>query len=243
MIATVLFRHLTLVKSDISHYGAFAEEALVTQKGEQIKGGTIVRAFIDLIILALLVCGAGFGGYWYGMHERLAPVHDVPPGTAAALPPSVVTPPSGTSTATSTSSGPSSATNPTSTPAPVSSTARKGKRKYWVVSSGTDYTGYSIVVSVNGSAVDSFFGPGKSVDVTRFVKPGQENEVKFEEKALGEKYNKHPGDESAELKVRVVHGPQITEDFKPEDVLITVTRNASESESVDETKQFEAAAE
>lgn len=213
----------------------------MTQKGEEIKGGTIVRAFIDLIILALLVCGAGLGGYWYGIHERLAPVHDVPPGTAAALPPSVVTPPSSTSTATGT--GTTGSSNPHTSPTSVSGSAKKGKRKYWVVSSGTDYTGYSIIVSVNGNPVDSFFGPGKSVDVTRFVKPGQANEVKFEEKALGEKYNKHPGDESAELKVRVVHGPQVTEDFKPEDVLITVTRNASESESMEETKQFEAAAE
>lgn len=242
---------MSLVKSDVSHYGAFAEEALVAQKGEEIKGGTIVRAFIDLIIVGLLLCGAGFGGYWYGMHERLAPVHDVPPGTAAALPPSVVTPASGTATATGTSTGASTGTSTSTgastahTPPPTntSSSEKKGKRKYWVVSSGIDYTGFQIVVNVNGNPVDSFFGPGKSVDVTRFVKPGQENEVTFEEKALGEKYNKHPGDESAELKVRLVHGPQITEDFKPEDVLITVTRNASESESLDETKQFEAAAE
>ena len=206
----------------------------------QIKGGDVFRALVDLVIVALLVCGAGFGGYWWGMHERLAPVQNVPPGTAAALPPSVVTPapPATTATTTGATSADVKPASTTPTKTESSPAADKGKRKFWVVSSGTDYTGYSIVVNVNGNPVDSFFGPGKSVDITRFVKPG-ENDLQFEAKALGEKYNKHPGDATAELKVQLVAGPQIREDFKPADVIFSYKRNAAEDKDFSETMQFQ----
>lgn len=219
----------------------------MAQKGEDIKGKDVFRALIDLVILVLLVSGAGFGGYFWGMHERLAPVKDVPPGTPGALPPSVVTPlpPASTTTstattgtpATTTGSGDTTSTSTTTSAAEMPSAIKKGKRKYWIASSGTDYTGYSIVVNVNGNPVDSFFGPGKSVDVSRFVKVG-DNEIKFEAKALGAKYNKHSGDESAKLKVQLVTGPQIQEDFKPSAVIVSFERNASETEDYDETLEF-----
>ena len=51
------------------------------------KGNELVKAMLDLLILALLMGGSGFGGYYLGIHERLAPVQSVPPGTANALPP------------------------------------------------------------------------------------------------------------------------------------------------------------
>lgn len=200
------------------------------------KGNEFVKAMLDLLILTLLVGGAGFGGYYLGIHERLAPVQSVPPGTANALPPPIapVLPEKGENVLSETK-----ATPKPDQPAPVKHTAAKSPLKYWLSSSGADYTGYSITVKVNDTPVDNFFGPGKNVDVTRFVKSG-DNEVNFECKALGEQYNKHPGDAASELVVQIVSGPHVQDDFKPSDVALTYKRNAAESEDINETKHFTA---
>lgn len=220
--------------------------------GDGVKGGDIVRALIDLVILALLVCGAAFGGYWYGIHERLAPINAVAPGTPGALPATAVTPAAddnkqpATAAAASTEKKPIALTSNTvpahesnSTPASESNaaTAKKAKAKFWIASFGTDYIGNSITVSVNDNPVDSFFGPGKTVDVTRFVKHG-DNTVTFEAKALGDEYNKHKGDRKAELKVQLVSGPQIQENFKSSDVLASFKRIATDSEGSTDTVHF-----
>lgn len=203
--------------------------------GDAITGGSVFRALIDLVILALLVCGAAFGGYWYGIHERLAPINAVAPGTPGALPPAAVTS-APTEPAKSATTSPTPAANTTTaTTAPAAT--KKGKLKFWLTSSGTDYVGYSINVNVNDNPVDGFFGPGKSIDVTRFVKPG-DNVVTFEAKQLGEKYNKHKGDKKSELEVKLVSGPAITEDFKSSAVLATFQRTAADTEEGIETMHF-----
>ncbi len=197
------------------------------------KGNELVKAMLDLLILALLMGGSGFGGYFLGIHERLAPVQNVPPGTANALPPAAA------------SSAPPATVKKEAKAGeiPVESgdkpKAAKNKVKYWISSSGVDYTGYSITVKVNDTPVDNFFGPGKNVDITRFVKEG-DNEVTFESKALGAQYNKHPGDASSILTVQLVSGPHVQENYESSAVVLSYARNASESDDVNDTKHFTA---
>jgi hypothetical protein len=97
--------------------------------------------------------------------------------------------------------------------------------------------GYSITVSVNGKPVDSFFGPGKTYDITTMVKPG-ENSILFDSKFMGDKYNKHSGDEKSVLTLQVVSGPYVSENFKKSDVALSYSRNASETEDFKDTKHF-----
>lgn len=198
-----------------------------TVQAAKKKGGELVKALLDLVILALLLAGAGFGGYFWGLHERLAPIQEVPPGTVGALPSSAV------------AAAPAVQTRPASADSAVSAPAKSGKMKYWISSSGEEYIGYSITAKVNGNAVDSFFGPGKNVDVTRYVKSG-DNAVTFEAKALGDQYNKHDGDAKSILTLNLVKGSHVQEEFKPSDVLITYKRNATESEDFNDTEHFTA---
>lgn len=196
------------------------------------KGQELVKAVLDLVILTLLLAGAGFGGYFWGLHERLAPIQEVPPGTANALPPSAASAaPIRTVTETKTASE--------TTDKPAAATPSKGgKVKYWLASSGEDYIGYSIKATVNDNQIDSFFGGGKSVDITRYITSG-DNVVNFEAKELGKDYNKHKGDAKSVLTVQVIKGPH-ADDFKPADVLVTYKRNAAEEEDFNDTEHFNA---
>ncbi len=203
-----------------------------TVQAAKKKGGELVKALLDLVILVLLLAGAGFGGYFWGLHERLAPIQEVPPGTVGALPPSA---------AAATQAPVKTVTESKSASAdPIAPAAAKvSKTKYWISSSGEEYIGYSITAKVNGNAVDSFFGPGKNVDVTRYIKSG-DNAVTFEAKALGEQYNKHNDDAKSILTLQVVKGSHVQEEFKPSDVLVTYKRNAAESEDFNDTEHFNA---
>lgn len=202
--------------------------------GDDIKGSDLFKAFVDLIILALLMVGSGFGGYWYGMHERLAPVKNVAPGTPGAVPATAVTPaPAGTTQPVAAQTPATTATTD-ATPKPA---VEEKEEKFWVTSSGTNMIGYQIVVSVNDQPVDGWFGPGKSLDITQYVKHG-ENSVAFNAKPLGESYNKHKNDSKAKLTLQVVKGPHITETFDKKDVLLTYTRNAAETEEYNDTLTF-----
>ena len=51
---------------------------------DKISGKTILGAISDFIILVLMLGAAGFGGYFVGINQRLAPIELVPPGTPAA---------------------------------------------------------------------------------------------------------------------------------------------------------------
>lgn len=202
------------------------------------KGQELVKALLDLVILALLLAGAGFGGYFWGLHERLAPIQEVPPGTANAIQPTAVaaTP----SPAPAAASAPiKTVTEPTRSQSASVAPAKPGKMKYWISSSGEEYIGYSITAKVNDNAVDSFFGPGKNVDVTRYIKDG-DNSVTFEAKALGDQYNKHDGDAKSILTLQLVKGPKMQEEFKSSDVITTYKRNATESEDFNDSVHFTA---
>ncbi len=202
--------------------------------GQKGKKNEFVRAILDLVILALLIGGAGLGGYWYGLHEQVVPVSWVPRGTDGAIEQDQI---DDAKPVDKPASGEASKAAPAKASTKPGSTGQKSVKKYWLTSSGTDFIGYSITVSVNGDQVDGFFGPGKIVDITSKVRPG-DNSILFESKQLGEDYNKHPGDKQAELVVKLVSGGKIHEDFKPEDVKITYKRNASERTDFQDTKHF-----
>jgi hypothetical protein len=207
------------------------------------KDNSILKALGDLLILCLLLAGAGFGGYFWGTHQQLAPVQKVAPGTSGAI--SLMPPKS--AAASTAASGAESKQNQSETvesdavetaPSAQASTHHsKNKRKFWITSTGMDYIGYSITVKVNDTPVDNFFGPGKSVDITRLVKHGQ-NTVECEAKELGEQYNKHTGDANANLTLRVVSGPNITDSFKSNDVLMTYKRTADQTDDATDTLHF-----
>jgi hypothetical protein len=198
------------------------------------KGNEIMRALLDLVVVVLLLIASGFGGYWYGLSQRLAPVQNVPPGTPGALPAPIAAlvaavNPQGTATNASQSS--TATTTTASTSKPVT------KKKYWVTSSGTEYIGSAITVKVNDATIDMFYGPGKLVNVTDKIRSGQ-NTVTFETKVLGSEYNKHKGDSDAVLTVQLVNGPQVQDNFKPSDVVVTYKRSATDSESSTESMHF-----
>lgn len=209
----------------------------MTEKPATGKGNEIMRALFDLVVLVLLIGAAGGGGYWYGVNQRLAPVLSVGPGTPGALPPplSATVPKVPPVTATPTPTATTTAAVSTATTAETKPPA--AKTKYWISSSGSDYMGSSITVKVNGAPVDSFFGPGKNVDITSKVKPG-DNTLVFESKALGADYNQHAGDASAVLTLQIVTGPYIQENFKSSDVLATFKRSATDSEDAADTMHF-----
>lgn len=214
---------------------------------ETAKKGDLVKGFLDLVILCLLLAAAGFGGYFWGLHERFAPVVDVPPGTpgaisreSAQITPVQTTGGGATSTAAGSSGSPDSKpATEQKTPAAAPAVAQSSAKKYWLTSQGADYdhTGYSITVKVNDVVVDNFFGPGKTVDVTRHVKPG-DNVVEFEAKSLGEDYSKNSGDKSFALTVKLVSGPTVSENFKSSDELVTYSRNASEHKDFNDVRHF-----
>jgi hypothetical protein len=208
------------------------------------KGNTFLRAIGDLVILCLLLAGSGFGGYFWGTHQQLAPIQKVPPGTPGAISatgtPSIF--PSKSDQAKSDQNKSDSQSNGAqqasdSSSDQTSSDRPHSKKKFWISSSGTDYTGYSITVKVNDTIVDNFFGPGKSIDITRLVKSG-ENTVVLEAKELGKDYNKHSGDSASALILHVVSGPSLTDNFKSSDVLLTYKRTAAEDEDFKNTLHF-----
>lgn len=216
----------------------------------------ILGAISDLIILILLCAGSAYGGYWYANKQK--PPEPVKQKTEAAapqvLPP--VPPPvkprptvdeTGKKVETSEESKESkekkedhvvAVADKVDKTAKADAAKKPQTKKYWLASSGEEYTGYSITVTVNGTPVDNFFGPGKMVDVTRHVKAG-DNAVLFDAKELGEQYNKHKDHEDAVLTVKLVSGPQVQENFKPTDVLISYSRNAAETTDFNDTKHFQ----
>jgi hypothetical protein len=227
----------------------FAGGRLVATQGSGNKVN-VLGGISDFIILILLVGGAAFGGYYYGIHQQLAPIQNVPPGTPGAVTLAPTTPAPAETAVKPAAAVQSTQTEPAAeTPAEKTAseeTTEKAKPaetksshplKYWLASSGDDYTGYSITVTVNGNTVDNFFGPGKNVDVTRHVKKG-DNTILFDAKAMGDQYNKHKGDADAKLTVKLVSGPQIQENFKSSDVLLSYTRNSAEDQDFSDTKHF-----
>lgn len=225
---------------------------------DKITGKTVLGAIADFIILVLVVGGAGLGGYYVGLNQKLAPIQLVPPGTPGAKTMKELGLDAGKTETASTNAAPRTqpaspvATGDKATAAktdgkpedakPPESTAEAApkkheKTKYWLISSGADYCGYSITVQVNGTPVDAFFGPDKIIDVTKLVHSG-DNAVKFEAKALGEQYNKHTGDPGYSVTVKLVKGAHVQDNFPAKDVIMSYSRTAADTEDYNETKHF-----
>ena len=198
-----------------------------------------MRVMTDLLIIVLLITGAGFGGYFWGTHQQLAPVLKVAMGTPGALPPPLISPVSATNTAAGDKKPAATSTPAEAAPAPAaeSKPATQGKAKYWITSSGHDYIGYSITVKVNGTPVDSFFGPGKIVDVTSLVKPG-DNTLECEAKQMGEQYNKHTGEAQYKLVLQLVSGEHISDSYPKSAILRTYERSAADTDDKTDTLHF-----
>lgn len=218
----------------------------------------ILGALGDFTILVLLIGGAGLAGYYIGINQRLAPIQYVYPGTPGAVPLSQVfdspqpntvvidsakgasDKPVDTSTkpAQTTPTPTAAEAKPTTPAKPAASSSPKKQSKFWLTSSGVDnYNGYSITVKVNGETVDNFFGSGKTIDVTKFVKKG-DNSLEFECKYLGDDYNKHKGEKNAALTVQLVTGPSIREDYPQSAVLLSCKRDATETQDFSEKRSF-----
>lgn len=220
----------------------------------------ILGALGDFTILVLLIAGAGFGGYYIGLNQRLAPVQYVWPGTPGAVPidqilgPQAATATVGASDSKTASSTPgaapasASATTPaaakpaTAAATPSAAQTAKRKTKFWLCSTGADdYVGYSITAKINGVAVDNFFSAGKTIDISKHVKKGS-NKLELECKNLGDDYNNHKEDQNASkavLTVQLVSGPSVRDDYPQSAVLFTVKRNAAETQDFNEEKTFE----
>lgn len=217
----------------------------------QKKAPNILGGIIDLFILVLLVGGAAFLGYFIGINQKLAPIQLVAPGTPGAimpgqlpaeiLPGSSASTPAATTSSATPATAPATTTPATTTPAPATTPAATkpapAKKKYWLTSSGTDYVGYTITVKVNDQPVDMFYGPGKTLDITRFVQKGK-NSVVFDCKASDD-YNKHTGDKNFSLAIQLVSGPSVKEDFAPSAVLFTCKKNAAETKDATEKFSFD----
>lgn len=181
-------------------------------KPKTAKGGAM-DAFKGFLIFALFIIGAGFGGYFFGTMQKFAPVQNVPPGTPGAV--------AGVSSGTAESTG---SVNPNGL-----------KKKYWIHSSGHEHIGYAITVYVNGQLVDKFFTPNKRVDITKWVKPG-ENSVRFDAEVLPVSMNEHRGSNYYYLNLAIESGEYDTDPKAVE--LINYKRNASETEKFNDTMTF-----
>ncbi|MBS1990508.1 MAG: hypothetical protein JSS83_08325 [Cyanobacteria bacterium SZAS LIN-3] len=210
------------------------------------KGNGVLRAMMDLFIILLLITGAGAGGYFWGIHQQLAPVLKVGIGTPGALPSPLPAPigagaakaePAPADKPGESKSGAEAKPAAAESHAPAAPAKNHSKAKFWIASSGSDYIGYSITVKVNGTPVDSFFGPGKIVDVSHLVKAG-DNTLDIEAKQMGEQYNKHTGEEKYKLTLQLVSGEHISDSFKKSEVLQTYERSAADTDDATETLHF-----
>ncbi len=199
-------------------------------------GSGIARAIGDLLLLLLMLGASGGAGYWFGTIQRMAPVQLVGPGTPGAISatPNTVTPKNGGKPENVEEQAEETVTVNSN---PAASATKKHGKKYWIASTGSDYIGYSIKVTVNDQDVDNFFAPGKAVDITRLLKKG-ENSVTFNAQGLEEKFNAHKGDSSKKLVLNLVSGASVQENYKPSDVVLSYQRNAAQSENDSQTFTF-----
>jgi hypothetical protein len=166
-----------------------------------------------ILIMLLLIVGAGAGGYFFGTFQKFAPIEYVPLGTPGAQ--------SGSAAAVGGGgSGPSTAL----------------KKKYWLYSYGSDHVGYNITVSINGQKAAQFNTDGREVDVTRFVKQG-ENQINFDAAVLPEGMREHAGNSSYYLQVHLYSGNVVGQNSGRDEIL-KYSRNAAEFDPHNDTMSF-----
>jgi hypothetical protein len=185
--------------------------------GPDGKGGGAAATAKGILILLLLIIGAGAGGYFFGTFQKFAPIQNVPPGTAGAVDQSTV-----------------AAQTAAQAPA-VPGLGSNLKKRYWLQSSGYDKIGYAITVVVNGQSVAQINTPDRQIDITRFVKVG-DNQVTFQSKLLPEGMREHKGNGSYTMSVKICSGMTLGQSGADE--LLTYTRNAAEFEDHNDAMNF-----
>lgn len=198
---------------------------MTASEKEQTKatGGGAMANIKGFLILVLLLVGAGAGGYFFGTQQQFAPVRKSQSPDGAA-----------TSTLSSTTS--TQSTTQSQGTQSTQTTSYNLKNKYWIQAQGDDHVGYAISVKVNDQLADKFFSPGKKTEITRLVKPG-ENQISFEAKLLPEGMREHAGMSNYELKLRVMSGPSVdaTQDTTE---LLNYSRNAAENKDFNDSMSF-----
>ncbi len=180
-------------------------------KGGSTSGGTM-DSFKGFLIMLLLLVLAGAGGYFFGTYQKFAPVQNVPSGTPGAQSSTGVSVGSQTSPFTSL------------------------KNQYWVHSGGQDRVGYAITVYVNGQLVDQFHTPNRDVEITRWVKPG-ENHITFQAKALplSQRDTSH---DWYEYTLDVMSGKKFGDKFTDGETLVKYTRKVTETQDYNDDMTF-----
>jgi hypothetical protein len=184
---------------------------------ESAQGSSAGATFKGILVLILLVIAAGAGGYFFGTYQKFAPIKEVgsAPSTADA-------------TSTTTTAGGSSESSGTL------------KNKYWIHSGGYDQSGYAITVWINGKRIDKFTAPRRDVDITKYVKPG-ENTIRFEAQSLpaSMRDQDHLTSNWYELSVNLASSPQMYSGAPKEgDTLLKYKRNITETQNYDDTMSF-----
>lgn len=165
-----------------------------------------------IFIMLLLIIGAGAGGYFFGTFQKFAPVEYVPPGTPGAQ-----------SSGVATAGG-------------VNNAGGVLKKKYWLYSYGNDHVGYNITVSINGQRAGQFNTDGREVDVTRFVKPG-DNTINFDAAVLPDGMREHAGNSSYALTIHLYSGNVVGQSAGRDEIL-KYSRNAAEFDPHNDTMSF-----
>ena len=104
------------------------------------------------------------------------------------------------------------------------------KKRYFLASNGVAYTGNAITATVNDHPIDQFFGPGKLVDVSGFVKKGP-NHVVLSVKTLGDDYNMYLGRKDKKLVLNLVEATNLSDDYSDANVLLTFSQSAADMEN------------
>lgn len=177
-------------------------------------GGGAIATAKGMLILVLLIIASGAGGYFFGTYQKFAPVENVAPSSMSL-----------NDQSTSPGQGTTLSLN-----APGSL-----KKKYWLHSSGDEHVGYAISVFVNGQMVDRIFTPNRDIDISKYVKPG-ENQVTFQAKVLPDGMREHKGNASYFLNISVKSGDAIGQSGAGE--LLNYRRNANEFEDYNDTLDF-----
>jgi hypothetical protein len=182
------------------------------------KGAVAKERAKGILIVFLLVVLAGAGGYFFGTFQKFAPIQSVAPGTPSAVEQTVST----------------------TVPAIIPNGSGALKKRYWIHTTGDEHVGYAITVLVNGQLVDKFFAPGRDVEVTKLMKPG-ENQVTFQASVLPESMNEHKGQDNFYLRCSIASGSAVVSDPRESDVLLNYKRTgheASDGKAFNDTLTF-----
>jgi hypothetical protein len=191
---------------------AYAGEAIMTSspQGSPVpkKGGGAMSTAKGILIMILLLVLAGAGGYFFGTMQLVAPVRKVAPGTTGAV-----------EMSTNTTGGAATSS------ASVSGTLKKD---YWLQSKGEDRVGYAISISINGKPVGQISGPGREIEITKYLNSGN-NQLLFQAKSLpmsqrDATYNWH------KLTIDVMGGKKFGEKFTNGQSLAQYTRAVTDQQ-------------